>query len=413
MMVLLYNLSIRFYHGLVLLFSTFNSKAKLFIKGRKNIFKHIALKLNDEPRDRVWFHFASLGEFEQGRPVLEKLKASNPELAIVMTFFSPSGYEVRKNYNQADYIFYLPLDTKANASKFIDLVQPQKVFFTKYEYWFHYFTELKSRKIPLYMISAIFRPSQPFFKWYGSFNREMLSCVTMFFVQNKLSGELLNSIGINNWIVSGDTRFDRVYENSLQPKQIPLIEEFIENKKILIAGSSWPDDEALLIPLAQTFSTDWKMIIAPHEVDKAHVENIMKLSGDRAIRFSELEKSSAKTKYQFLIIDNIGMLSSLYQYGTVAYIGGGFNKSGIHNTLEAAAFGLPVIFGPNYKKFAEAVELIANRGGFSIKDFNELKDSFTHLSSNPINLQQSSSASKNYVKTNINATTIIFNTLGI
>lgn len=411
MMVLLYNLSIHLYSGLIAVFSTFNEKAKLFKTGRKDLFNKLEAALKDEKRERVWFHFASLGEFEQGRPVLEKLKEEKPQLAVLMTFFSPSGYEVRKNYAGADYIFYLPLDTKSNASRFLSIVKPKEAFFTKYEYWYHYFSVLKQQNIPLYMISAIFREGQIFFKWYGAFNRSMLNCVTHFFVQNNESGELLNSIGFTNWTVSGDTRFDRVYENSLQPKKIELIENFVANKKVLIAGSTWPEDEALLNKLSLSLSDDWKFILAPHEVDKSHIDSIMSGLGSQAIRFSELKNNPGNTTARIVVIDNIGMLSSLYQYGTISYIGGGFSKSGIHNTLEPAAFSLPVIFGPNYKKFMEAGELIKTGGGFSIADFDELNYVFSTLVQNPEKLEKSSLASGNYVKQNINATSIIFNEL--
>lgn len=411
MMVLLYNLSIHLYSGLIAIFSTFNEKAKLFKEGRKGLFARMETALKDEKRERVWFHFASLGEFEQGRPVLEKLKEEKPQLAIVMTFFSPSGYEVRKNYTGADYIFYLPLDTKNNANRFLSIVKPKEAFFTKYEYWYHYFNALKQQSVPLYMISAIFRQGQIFFKWYGAFNRSMLSCVTHFFVQNNESGELLNEIGFSNWTVSGDTRFDRVYENSLQPKKIELIESFVANKKVLIAGSTWPEDETLLNKLSLSLSDEWKFIMAPHEVDKSHVDAIMNGLGKQAIRFSELKNNPGDISAKIVVIDNIGMLSSLYQYGTISYIGGGFSKSGIHNTLEPAAFGLPVIFGPNYKKFMEAGELIKEGGGFSIANFDELNSVFNTLVQNPENLEKSSLASGNYVKQNINATSIIFNEL--
>lgn len=411
MMVLLYNLSIHLYSGLIAIFSTFNEKAKLFKEGRKGLFARMETALKDEKRERVWFHFASLGEFEQGRPVLEKLKEEKPQLAIVMTFFSPSGYEVRKNYTGADYIFYLPLDTKSNANRFLSIVKPKEAFFTKYEYWYHYFNALKQQSVPLYMISALFRQGQIFFKWYGAFNRSMLSCVTHFFVQNNESGELLNEIGFSNWTVSGDTRFDRVYENSLQPKKIELIESFVANKKVLIAGSTWPEDETLLNKLSLSLSDEWKFIMAPHEVDKSHVDAIMNGLGKQAIRFSELKNNPGDISAKIVVIDNIGMLSSLYQYGTISYIGGGFSKSGIHNTLEPAAFGLPVIFGPNYKKFMEAGELIKEGGGFSIANFDELNSVFNTLVQNPENLEKSSLASGNYVKQNINATSIIFNEL--
>ena len=397
-MLLLYILGIETYSLLIWIFSFFNQKASLFIAGRKQIFRNIAAKVN--PNDQnIWFHFASLGEFEQGRPVFEKIKALKPEKKIIITFFSPSGYEIRKNYALADAIFYLPIDTRRNAQKFIDLIKPEMAIFTKYEFWYFYFAELQKNNIPLYLISGIFRLNQVFFKSYGRFYRNILKSVTHFFVQNKESEKLLKSIGLNTISISGDTRFDRVYENAIQPKQIPIIEDFCKGTKTIICGSTWPEDEKLIAELASK-QQDWKFIIAPHEVDENHIQNIEKLFTN-STRFSKLNIDNPQ-ETKILIIDNIGMLSSLYQYGKLAYIGGGFG-AGIHNTLEAAAFGLPVIFGPKYEKFQEAKDLIKIDAAKSISTQNELAAAFEYFVTN----EKSSAAAQNYVLENKGATALI------
>jgi 3-deoxy-D-manno-octulosonic-acid transferase len=370
-MPLLYNFAIQLYFLAIWFASFFNKKAKLWINGRK---ERAFIRFTGS----VWFHFASLGEFEQGRPVLEKMRALYPENKIVITFFSPSGYEVRKNTPLADAVYYLPLDTAANAREFMDTINPKMAIFTKYEYWYHFFKEASKRGIPLYIISGIFRPGQVFFKWYGGLHRKILSFVSWFFVQDENSAQLLRGIGINKVTVSGDTRFDRVWENAQQPRAMPGLAEFKNSQKIFIAGSTWPEDEKLVASLINEYP-DWKFIIAPHEVTGEKIERLMSLSPPGStIKYSQLTahpdsyQNAPHNGNQTLVIDNIGMLSSLYQYGDIAYIGGGFGV-GIHNTLEAAAFGLPVIFGPNYAKFIEANELIALKAGFSIKDEAGLK----------------------------------------
>ena len=392
----LYNISILIYGLLIKFASLFNAKAKLFVNGRKDFFERIAVKAT-AIENPIWFHFASLGEFEQGRPVLEKIKSTNPQEKIIVTFFSPSGYEIRKNYALADGIFYLPLDTPTNAKKFIETIKPKMAIFTKYEFWPNYFKALASKKITLYIISGIFRPNQVFFKWYGGFYRNVLKCVDYFFVQNEESAALLKSIGINNVDISGDTRFDRVFENAQQPKQLPIIEQFCGSDQVLVAGSTWPDDEKLLVDLATKYP-NWKIIIAPHEIHASHISEIEKLF-PQASKFSEL--NPMKPDHQVLIIDNIGMLSSLYQYGKIAYIGGGFGI-GIHNTLEAVAFGLPVIFGPNYDKFQEAKDLINIRAAKSIRNTGELVSAFEYFNKN-----ESGKIASSYVAEKKGATDII------
>jgi len=379
-MKLLYIIGIWAYTLLIRIFSLFNPKARLFIEGRKNIFNIIAQKINPAEK-HIWFHFASLGEFEQGRPVLEKIKALYPVKKIIVTFFSPSGYEIRKNYALAD-VFYLPIDTAANAKRFIAGINPEMAIFTKYEFWHFYFKELKDRGIPLYVISGIFRENQVFFKSYGGFYRNILKSVTYFFVQNKESQNLLKSIGLDNVTISGDTRFDRVYENAQSPKQLSLIESFIGGAPTLVCGSTWPEDERILSALPQQYPS-WRFIIAPHEINESHIESIEKQFSVNRVRFSVFSSSNhtRSAEHQTLIVDNIGMLSSLYQYGNVAYIGGGFG-TGIHNTLEAAAFGLPVIFGPKYDKFQEAKDLIAIGAAKSISSTEELINAFEDFAEN-------------------------------
>lgn len=374
-MLLLYNFGIALYRVIIFIASFFNQKAKLFWKGRENIFNFIETKV-DGKQKHIWFHFASLGEFEQGRTVLEQLKKSYPAHQIIVTFFSPSGYEIRKNYALAAGVFYLPLDTKKNAKQFIDLIQPEIAIFTKYEFWYHYFQLLRERKVPLLIISGIFRPEQLFFKWYGGFYRSMLDCVTHFFVQNTESVELLSGLNYDNVSLSGDTRFDRVAENVITVKPLPLIEKFCGQAAVFIAGSTWPQDEQLVVPLLAA-NPKWKFIIAPHEIGAAHIEQLIRLIPG-ALRYTQLNDELPQTDSQVMIIDNIGLLSSIYQYGKIVYIGGGFGVS-IHNTLEAAAFGLPVIFGPRYDKFQEAKDLLVLNAAITIKSAEELSAAFEKL----------------------------------
>ena len=397
-MLWIYNIGVMLYGFLLKIAAIFNPKAKMFINGRKNGFKNFQERLN--PSDcPIWFHFASLGEFEQGRPVLEKLKDIQPEQKVVVTFFSPSGYEIRKNYPLAD-VFYLPLDTHQNAKKFIEIVNPKLAIFTKYEFWFHYFKALNNHQIPLYLISGIFRPGQIFFKWYGGFYRKILQFVTHFFVQNDESVKLLRNIGIESVSLAGDTRFDRVYENAVAPRELPVIKKFCGQFPVFIAGSTWPEDENLLNSLMQKYP-DWKFIVAPHEIGANHIDQIEKLF-PTAIKFSSFSTTDSAQDARILIIDNIGMLSSLYQYAKIAYIGGGFGV-GIHNTLEAAAFGLPVIFGPNYTRFQEAKDLIAIGAGKSINNASELLTAFELFKAD----DAASTAAKNYVSKQKGATNLI------
>ncbi len=416
-MVLLYNIGIFLYRVLIRAAALFNSKAKFMVAGRKNWRNQLEANIEKDAK-YLWFHCASLGEFEQGRPLIEETKEQFPEYKVILTFFSPSGYEIRKNYEGADVICYLPMDTKSNAKAFVDIVKPEKVFFVKYEFWYHFITELKSREIPLYIVSAIFRENQQFFKntFWGLWYRKVLSSFEHFFIQNKKSAELLKSIGIENFTISGDTRFDRVATIAKSAKQFDIVEKFKGNSQLLVAGSTWKPDEDLLIEVInkQKDVDKVKFVIAPHEVSPSNISRIKQLLKKSAISFSKIDNSPIEN-YDVLIIDSIGILSSLYQYGNLAYIGGGFGV-GIHNILEAATFGLPIIFGPNYTKFKEAVDLVDEKGAFSIHNFNDLEAALSLQLNDKNELEKASEISKKYVEKNVGSTKLIikkvFNRLG-
>lgn len=403
-MRLLYDLGIWLYGLLLRVLSPFHPKAKLWLQGRKDLINQISQTV-EKGQKHIWFHFASLGEFEQGRSVLEQIKKRFPHEKIVITFFSPSGFEIRKKTTLADYVFYLPADTARNAKKFIDIIQPKFVVFTKYEYWYHYFKELDKREIRLLMISAIFRENQVFFKPYGSFFRNILKNVSFFFAQNMDSVHMLKWIGITKAGLAGDTRFDRVVALPNQHKQIFEVERFVGNNKILVAGSTWKPDEEILKKMIDEYD-EWKLILAPHEIHAAHIEDIKRIFGD-VLLFSNFDSydNSIINNAKVLVIDNIGMLSSLYYYGDIAYVGGGFGV-GIHNTLEAATYGKPVIFGPKYEKFQEAVDLVTLMAGFSISSYEEFKLVFDSLQNSDFIKESGESASK-YVKQRAGATQII------
>lgn len=395
-MLVLYNIAITIYYTLVYTASLYKNKAKLWVNGRKN-------QQVQELNSSIWFHFASLGEFEQGRPVLEAVKRQYPSQPIVITFFSPSGYEVRKDTPIADAVYYLPLDRAADAQKFIKTINPVMTVFTKYEYWYHFFNELHKKHIPLYIISGIFRPGQVFFRWYGGLHRKMLKLVTWFFVQDVSSKHLLQQVGITNVSISGDTRFDRVWANTQAPPSLPEVERFKNGQKLFIAGSTWPADERLLVTLIKQYP-NWKFIIAPHEIAADKISGVMQLVNNRATKYSETDDQNLNINT--LIIDNIGMLSSLYQYADIAYIGGGFG-AGIHNTLEAAAFGMPVIFGPNYERFKEAKDLIELNAAFSIASEEELLTTAGSLMADEQFREGCSAVAKKYVQEHVGATAAI------
>ena len=398
-MLVLYNFGITIYYTLVYMVSFYKNKAKLWVQGRRN-------QQVQPLTSSIWFHFASLGEFEQGRPVLESVKAAYPQQKIVITFFSPSGYEVRKNTPLADAVYYLPLDRAANARKFIEAINPTMAVFTKYEYWYHFFDQLHQKHVPLYIISGIFKPDQVFFKWYGGLHRKMLKLVTWFFVQDIPSKHLLHDRGITNVTISGDTRFDRVWDNAQQPKGLPQIAEFKNNQKLFIAGSTWPADEKLIGQLINQHP-DWKFIIAPHEIGDDKINGLMNLlPKETTAKLSQLQ--TANLKLQTIVIDNIGMLSSLYQYADIAYIGGGFG-AGIHNILEAAAFGMPVVFGPNYRKFKEACDLAELNAAFSINNSDELLSTAGSLMADEQFRDGCAAIAKKYVEEHVGATDAIVN----
>ena len=374
---MIYNLIIYLYLLGVAVYSRFNEKVRKMWRGEREAFRILREKVDPNAK-YVWFHAASLGEFEQGRPLMERLRKDHPEYKILLTFFSPSGYEVRKNYEGADIICYLPLDTITNARRFLRTVRPVMAFFIKYEFWYNYLHILKHRNIPVYSVSSIFRPEQVFFKWYGRQYGRVLKCFTHFFVQNEISKDLLEKIHITNVTVVGDTRFDRVLQIKEVAKYLPIVETFKQDTQVFVAGSSWPPDEAIFIPYFNKHP-EWKMIIAPHVIGEDHLRQIEKLlEGRKVMRYSSLTKAdlpSKKAELQaadVLIIDCFGLLSSIYHYGEIAYVGGGFGV-GIHNVLEAAVWDVPVFFGPNNQRFQEAQGLKAAGGGF---DF-ETAEAFT------------------------------------
>lgn len=358
-----YILSVYIYRLVIQIASPFNRKAQLWVRGRKKIWSRMEAEERGTGR-LVWFHVASLGEFEQGRPVMEELKRREPETRILLTFFSPSGYEVRKNYPGADYIFYLPMDSPGNARRLIRIFRPDAVVFVKYEFWFYYLWELHRAQVPLYLISAIFRPGQSFFKWWGGIYRQMLRFFVRIFVQDEPSVALLQSIGIEQVEMAGDTRFDRVEEIAGQARKLPRVAEFCAGRPVVVCGSTWPADEEILFNYIRQHPDHWKWIIVPHEIGESHIREILQRGGEQAVRYDSEEAVAGKS---VLVIDRIGFLSSVYRYGEIAYIGGGFGQ-GIHNTLEAAVYSMPVVFGPHYRKFREAVELLEQGGAFTIAD---------------------------------------------
>jgi len=402
-MRLLYNFGIRLFILGLKIASLRNLKAKQWLKGRKGLIKKIK-KEHALDEKVVWVHCASLGEFEQGRPLIEEIKRAFPEKKIMLTFFSPSGYEIQKNYPTADYIYYLPADTRRNARRFIKYCNPEVVFFIKYEYWFNYLSLLKKKNVPVYFVSAIFRKEQLFFKKRGGWYRKMLKFATHFFLQNEESAELLRSLKLDNYSVVGDTRFDRVAHVFENVKPIPQVEQFLGGQKAIIAGSSWKAEEALLMQYFRINSA-YKLIIVPHEVTKENIQRIKDMFDNRVVLYSEFTKTFTPDK-NILIVDAYGLLTSLYQYGFIAIVGGGFGV-GIHNILEAATFGLPVVFGPNFRKFKEAVDLTNDGGAFSISTQTHLNKTFNHLLTDKNALKNASEISRRYVAKNVGSTQII------
>ena len=401
----MYSLIIHLYAFFIELISPFHKKARLMRLGQWKTNGILREKI-DRNAKYIWFHASSLGEFEQGRPLIEKIKAEHPEYKILLTFFSPSGYEVRKNYGGADVVCYLPFDTPYRVKKFLDLSKPVMAIFIKYEFWDNYLSELKRRNIPVYIVSAIFRKEQLFFKWYGGMYRKVLSYVTHIFVQDDAARELLSKYGVTNVSVFGDTRFDRVQDVYKNTKQVPMVDLFVNNNRsdnqlTMVAGSSWQQDEEVYLNYFNEHP-ELKLIIAPHEIHKDHLMHIESMLKRPSIRLSEATEKDIKGK-SCLIVDSFGLLSSIYRYGDLAYIGGGFG-AGIHNVLEAAVYGIPVIFGPKYQKFKEARDLLQVGGAFSITDEKTFESKMEELSTYRDLLEAAGAAAGDFVKSNIGAT---------
>lgn len=410
-----YNIFLLVYNAALRIAALWNRKAKLWISGRKGGVAGLKFKVqgsevrapNLKPPTSnlklVWMHCASLGEFEQGRPLLEMIRKQYPDTRILLTFFSPSGYEIRKNYSGADHVAYLPMDSKKTAREFLDTVQPSMVLWVKYEYWYYFLVELKKRSIPTLLVSGVFRDNQPFFKWYGRLHRYMLESFSHFFVQTTASKALLEKIGFaKNVTVSGDTRFDRVIEIAEQFNAIPLVDNFCGVHPVIVAGSTWTEDEEELDHYANT-NQHIRLIIAPHEVHEDHIKQIERLFKN-SIRYSHLEVAGNADNKNVLIIDNVGMLSKLYKYATITYVGGGFGDDGVHNVLEAAVYGKPVVFGPEYDKYVEAEDLVDAGGGFPIENALELEQKLNSLLNDPVQYEASCVAARNYVYSKKGAT---------
>ena len=419
---MIYNLIIYLYLLGVAIYSLFNEKVRKMWRGERAAFGVLKEKVDPTAR-YAWFHAASLGEFEQGRPLMEQLRREHPEYKILLTFFSPSGYEVRKDYKGADIVCYLPLDTITNARRFLRLIRPEVAFFIKYEFWYNYLHILKHRNVPTYSVSSIFRPDQVFFKWYGRQYGRVLNCFTHFFVQNEQSRELLAKIGITCVTITGDTRFDRVLQIKEQAKQLPIVEQFVaDSPKVFVAGSSWPPDEDIFIRYFLEHP-EWKLIIAPHVIAEDHLQQIEKmLEGWHVERYTKVTQSPPEENTnglqnneavgEAMIIDCFGLLSTIYRYATVAYVGGGFGV-GIHNTVEAAVWGVPVIFGPNNQKFQEAQQLKACGGGFEISSYDDFARLMDRFSADEQYLRKASHAAGNYVESKAGATSKILEFLSL
>jgi len=407
-MLFLYNIIVQIADFLLKIVAVFSPKIKFFVDGRKSVFEILVEKI--KPIDKIiWFHAASLGEYEQGLPVIEKIKTKYPNHKIVLTFFSPSGYEVRKNNSFADVTVYLPFDTKKNAQKFLELVHPEMTFFIKYEFWPNYLNGLKKYGIPTYLISGIFRKDQMFFKWYGGFYRKALDTFTYFFVQNESSKKLLLQLGKTNVAVSGDTRFDRVASILEKDNSLDFISQFKNNTLTIVVGSSWPNDENLLVDFINQTSEKVKFIIAPHNIKSEQIQELKNAITKKVVLFSEVETRLIASLQDFdvFIIDTIGILTKIYSYADIAYVGGGFGNPGVHNILEPATFGVPIVIGPNYSHFAEAIALVKIGGCVSILNKNELYDAFMNLIHNDAIRNEKGHICSTFVQMNKGATDVI------
>ena len=396
---MIYNLAMYILELGVKLAALFSDKPAKMVKGYREVFDLLQRKI-DRNAQYIWFHAASLGEFEQGRPLIERIRKEYPQYKILQTFFSPSGYEVRKNYDGADIVCYLPIDTPSNVKKFVDLVNPCMVFFVKYEFWQNYLNTLYKKGIPVYSVSSIFRSNQIFFRWYGKGYQQVLKTFAHLFVQNEESKQLLAGIGVNNTTVVGDTRFDRVLDICAAAKQLPLVQKFKGDALTFVAGSSWGPDEDIFIKYFNAHP-EMKLIIAPHVVNDSHLKEIESKLQRSSIRYTKATEENVQ-QADCLMIDCYGLLSSIYRYGEISYIGGGFGV-GIHNVLEAAVYGIPVIFGPNNKKFREAQHLLANKGGFEINSYEDFEQLMNKFLSDEVYLKQSGKAAGDYVKGNAGA----------
>lgn len=396
----MYNIIIYLYLLGVAVASIFSSKVRKMWRGEREAFNVLRNNV-EEGAQYVWFHAASLGEFEQGRPLIEEMRRTHPQYKILLTFFSPSGYEVRKNYEGADIVCYLPLDTPVNARRFLRLVHPVMAFFIKYEFWYNYLHILKHRGVPTYSVSSIFRREQIFFRWYGKSYAKVLACFTRFFVQNEQSRDLLASIGFTNVSVTGDTRFDRVLQIQQACKHLPLVENFVQGKSLFVAGSSWSPDEDVFVPFFNQQS-DWKMVIAPHVVSEEHLQQIEQRVKGCCVRYSKATTETV-AEADCLLVDCYGLLSSVYHYADVTYVGGGFGV-GIHNVLEAAVWGVPVVFGPNNQRFQEAQELLTAGGGFEVESKDHFEALMREWIDAPWRVQDAGEKSAQYVKSRAGAT---------
>ena len=410
-MLFLYNLIVVFTDFILKIAALFNPKIKLFVDGRKSVYKVLSNKIKAYDKT-IWFHAASLGEYEQGLPVMERMKSRFPNHLIVLTFFSPSGYEVRKNNTIADVTVYLPLDTQSNVEKFMEIVRPDMAFFIKYEYWPNYLNALKNRETPTYLISGIFREDQLFFKWYGGFYRNALNAFEHFFVQNSKSKDLLLKLGKSNVTVSGDTRFDRVSSILNRDNSLEFIEEFKNNSLTIVVGSSWPKDESLLVSYINSVE-NVKFIIAPHNIKTEQIQALKNSISKKTILFSEVDFTSSNpinlANFDGFIIDSIGILTKIYSYADIAYVGGGFGNPGVHNILEPATFGVPIVIGPNYSHFQEATALVNMEGCISISTQEELNEAFDNLIQNQDIRFEKGHICSTFVEMNKNATEIIMN----
>lgn len=408
-MLFFYNIVMQITGSLLKLIALFSSKINLFVDGRKNVFATLeqTIKASDKT---IWFHAASLGEYEQGLPVIEKIKTQYPSHKIVITFFSPSGYEVRKNNTVADATVYLPLDTKSNAREFLKIVHPEMAFFIKYEYWLNYLNELKIQKTPTYLISGIFRKDQMFFKWYGGFYRKALDSFAYFFVQNEASKKLLLQLGKSNVAVSGDTRFDRVAAILEKDNSLEYISRFKNSTLTIVVGSSWPKDETLLVDFINKNEFNVKFIIAPHNIKDNQIEQLKNGITKKTVLFSEMEGKNL-ADFDVFIIDTVGILTKIYSYADIAYVGGGFGNPGVHNLLEPATFGVPIVIGPNYSHFAEATALVNMGGCVSVLTKKELNDTFKDLILNDAIRSEKGHICSTFVLMNKGATNIIMKTL--